>query len=65
MGAAVSPKKTDSLVHEFNESLSFDQRLYNEDITGSIAWANAHVGSGVLTAEEAKTIIGGLEQVPC
>ena len=56
-------KKTDSLVHEFNESLSFDQRLYNEDITGSIAWANAHVGSGVLTAEEAQIIIGGLEQV--
>lgn len=56
-------KKTDSLVHEFNESLSFDQRLYKEDITGSVAWANAHVGSGVLTAEEAKIIIGGLEQV--
>ncbi len=56
-------KKTDSLVHEFNESLSFDQRLYDEDITGSIAWARGLVGAGVLTEAEAETIIGGLEQV--
>lgn len=56
-------KKTDSLVHELNASLSFDQRLYQEDITGSIAWANGLVGAGVLTREEAQTVIRGLEQV--
>ena len=56
-------KKTDRLVHEFNESLSFDRRLYDEDITGSIAWANGLVGAGILTAAEAQTIIGGLQQV--
>ncbi len=56
-------KKMDAMVYEFNESFSYDQRMYNEDINGSIAWAKAHVGSGVLTEEEAKIIIGGLEKV--
>ncbi len=56
-------KKTDSLVHQFNASIDFDARLYDEDITGSIAWARGLVGAGVLTAVEAETIITGLEQV--
>ncbi len=56
-------KKTDSLVHQFNASIQFDARLYDEDITGSIAWARGLVGAGVLTAAEADTIIAGLEQV--
>jgi argininosuccinate lyase len=55
--------QTDSLVHQFNASIDFDVRLYNEDITGSIAWARALVGAGVLTAVEAETISDGLEQV--
>lgn len=56
-------KGTDALVHQFNASLPFDVRLYNEDITGSIAWARGLVGAGVLTADEAETIVAGLEQV--
>lgn len=55
--------QTDSLVHQFNASLSFDVRLYAEDIAGSIAWAKGLVGAGVLTAVEAETIVAGLEQV--
>ena len=30
-------KETDQLVHNFNESLSFDQKFYHQDIEGSIA----------------------------
>ena len=56
-------KQTDSLVHQFNASISFDARLYDEDITGSIAWAWGLVEAGILTAAEAETIAGGLEQV--
>jgi argininosuccinate lyase len=56
-------KQTDSLVHQFNASISFDVRLYDEDITGSIAWALGLVGAGILTENEAATIIAGLEQV--
>ncbi|MFQ5435955.1 MAG: argininosuccinate lyase [Anaerolineae bacterium] len=56
-------KATDSLVHQFNASISFDVRLAGEDITGSMAWARGLAGAGVLTAVEADTIITGLEQV--
>jgi argininosuccinate lyase len=56
-------KQTDSLVHQFNASISFDARLYDEDITGSIAWANGLVKVAILTKAEAETIIAGLEQV--
>jgi argininosuccinate lyase len=55
--------QTDSLVHQFNASIDFDVRLYDEDITGSIAWARGLVKARVLTAVEAETIIEGLEQV--
>jgi argininosuccinate lyase len=56
-------KQTDSLVHQFNASITFDARLYDEDIRGSIAWARGLVGAGVLTEAEAEKIIAGLEKV--
>lgn len=56
-------KETDALVHQFNASIDFDVRLYDEDIRGSIAWAGGLLGAGVLTLAEAETIIAGLEQV--
>lgn len=56
-------KATDTLVHQLNASLHFDGRLFEEDITGSIAWARGLVGAGVLTPGEAETICAGLEQV--
>jgi argininosuccinate lyase len=56
-------KTTDSLVQQFNTSLPFDIRLYDEDITVSIAWARGLVGAGVLTTQEADAIGAGLEQI--
>jgi argininosuccinate lyase len=47
----------------FNRSLPFDRRLWAEDVVGSIAWAGALHGAGVLTAEEAKGIVGALEAI--
>ena len=32
-------KETDTLVNDFNASITFDSRLYKQDITGSIAHA--------------------------
>ena len=55
--------KTDSVVHQFNASIDFDVRLYDEDITGSMAWARGLVAAGVLTAVESEKIIEGLEAV--
>jgi argininosuccinate lyase len=54
---------SDDTVRRLNDSLRFDWRLYDVDITGSIAWARATTGAGVLTESERDTLIAGLEQV--
>jgi argininosuccinate lyase len=61
-GGAFS-QPTDDAVRQLNDSLRFDWRLYDVDITGSIAWARALVGAGVLTAAERDRLINGLERV--
>ena len=53
-------KDTDLLVNELNASISFDQRLYREDITGSMAHAAMLAKCGILTQADADQIIGGL-----
>ncbi len=56
-------KATDELMFEFNASLSFDRRLGEVDVRGSIAWARGLARAGLLTQEEANQIVAGLEQV--
>ena len=51
----------DPLMARFNASLPFDWRLWDADITGSIAWARAIARAGLLTADERDQIIAGLE----
>jgi argininosuccinate lyase len=48
---------------KFTSSIDFDKRLYREDITGSIAWANALKRAKVITAAEAGKIIKGLKGI--
>lgn len=55
--------QTDELVHRFNASIGFDARLYDEDITGSIAWAEELASAGLLGREELQAIVAGLEEV--
>lgn len=54
---------TDAFVQEFTASVQFDQRLYAYDIQGSVAHATMLAKVGVLTDDEAKTIIDGLADV--
>jgi argininosuccinate lyase len=56
-------KKTDRGVEEFTESLSFDRRLFSEDIAGSIAHARMLGSCGILPEKEAKDIIAGLKEI--
>ena len=56
-------KDTDKLVEDFHSSISFDQKLYFWDITGSIAHARMLGKIGVLTADESAQIIQGLEEI--
>lgn len=53
-------KDTDALVEDFHSSISFDQRLYKQDIKGSIAHARMLGKIGILTEEESHQIIMGL-----
>ena len=46
-----------------NASIAFDKRLAQQDVKGSIAWAAALARAGVLTKDESKRIISGLEAV--
>ena len=55
--------ETDALVHRFNASISFDMRLYDEDITGSRAWAAALRDAGLLSAADHTALADGLERV--
>ena len=56
-------KETDDLVFNFNESLSFDRKLYKQDITGSIAHAKMLGKQGIISDDEAKQIVKGLEGI--
>ncbi|WP_206812405.1 argininosuccinate lyase [Paradesulfitobacterium ferrireducens] len=56
-------KTTDALVEDFHSSISFDQRLYKQDIEGSIAHARMLGKIGVLEPEEADTIIQALGEI--
>ena len=53
-------KETDALVNDFNASIQFDQRLYREDITGSIAHAKMLAATGILSAGDGAAIVEGL-----
>ena len=56
-------KEMDSMVKAYNASIFFDQRMYNEDIDGSIAHVTMLGKQGIVTEEEAKTIVAGLEDI--
>ena len=56
-------KETNQLVHNFNASLSFDQKLYRQDIEGSIAHVSMLAATGILTEEERDRIIEGLNGI--
>ncbi len=53
----------DPLAARFTHSIGFDQRLWDADITGSIAWARAICRAGLITEEERDRLIEGLEAV--
>jgi len=56
-------EQTNTLVHRYNASIGFDARLYDEDITGSVAWAEGLAATGLLSAGERDTLLAGLEAV--
>ena len=54
---------TDAFVEAFTASVTFDKRMAEQDINGSIAHATMLAAVGVLTDAEKQQIIDGLEQI--
>lgn len=52
-----------ALAYEFNASLTFDQRLWDVDIRGSMAWARGLARAGVITSAESEQIVSGLKEI--
>ena len=56
-------KEEDSAVNDFNSSISFDSRMYRQDIQGSLAHAAMLEKVGILTKEDLDQITQGLTQI--
>ena len=56
-------KEENQLVHNFNESLSFDQKFYHQDIQGSIAHVTMLAKQGIVSEDDKKAIIDGLNGI--
>jgi len=56
-------KSTDHMVDDFNSSIRFDQRMYRQDIQGSIAHAGMLGKCGIIPEEEAKLIQKTLKEI--
>jgi argininosuccinate lyase len=53
----------DAALVEFGASFGFDRRLFEDDVTGSLAWADALETAGVLTAADASAIRQALGEI--
>ncbi len=56
-------ESTDALMRVFNDSIGYDIRLWDADISGSEAYARALNAAGVLTPAETDTILDGLTKI--
>ncbi len=56
-------KEENQLVHNFNESLSFDQKFYRQDIEGSIAHVTMLAKQGIVSEQDKEQIIAGLNGI--
>ena len=53
----------DAAAFEFGASFQFDRRLFEDDVTGSVAWARALATAGVLSRDEARQIEQALTEI--
>lgn len=56
-------KELSKTTNDFNSSISFDSRMYKEDIEGSIAHATMLGKCGIIKEEDAQEIVSGLKQI--
>ncbi|MBQ5994697.1 MAG: argininosuccinate lyase [Clostridia bacterium] len=56
-------KELDEKTNDFNSSISFDSRMYKQDIDGSIAHATMLQSRGIISAEDLSLIVKGLNEI--
>ena len=56
-------KTTSDFVDDFHSSISFDKRMYAQDITGSMAHAKMLCKQGIISKEDEQAILTGLEGI--
>ena len=56
-------KELDKIAFGFNSSIGVDSRMYKEDITGSMVHAAMLSKQGIISEEESRAIIDGLEKI--
>ncbi len=63
MWAGRFSKQVDDRVNDFNSSISFDARMYRQDIQGSIAHATMLGECGIIESSESEAIVAGLKEI--
>ncbi len=53
----------DAALFEFGRSFRFDRRLFEDDVTGSLAWTDAISAAGILSPADARAIRTALEDI--
>jgi len=61
--AGRAAKQMDQLADDFNSSIHFDQRMFEEDLTGSMAHAAMLGAKGINSPEDTEAILAGLESI--
>ena len=63
MWAGRTDGATEKIADDFNSSIHFDSRMYRQDITGSMAHACMLAECGIITQNDADTLIDGLQGI--
>ena len=63
MWAGRTDGATEKIADDFNSSIHFDNRMYKQDITGSMAHAAMLAAQNIITQQDADQLIDGLAQI--
>ena len=56
-------KEADQKTNDFNSSISFDSRMYQQDLQGSMAHATMLCACGIISEKDRDEILGGLQGI--
>ena len=63
MWAGRTDGATEQIADDFNSSIRFDSRMYKQDITGSMTHAAMLAAQGIITQNDADTLVAGLAEI--